>query len=159
MFPPSLLSYFLCFHKIKTIIMWGVFFPSSWLEKQYIPFPCIAKCFGFRFLWVFCFVLFCFLSWSTFTIGIEQLCIDINNKFSKVVYNPIISASLKGVWRNGQTLENGLKLNKLKWELNSWINSLPLRHRISEDRLIGLQTRTFCFLHGVNPIMVTISIC
>lgn len=38
-----------------------VFFPSSWLEKQYIPFPCIAKCVGFRFLWVFCFVLFCFV--------------------------------------------------------------------------------------------------
>lgn len=152
MFSPFLLSCFLCFNKTKTITMWGGFSLQLLRETTYS--------FSMHYKMIYCFFGFFFLlSWSTFTIGIEQLCTDRNNKFPKMVYNPVISVSLKGVWWNGQTLENGLKLNKLKRELDSWINILPLRHRITEERLIGSQTRTFCFLHGVNPIMVTISIC
>lgn len=148
MFSPWFLNCFLCFHRIKTItMMWG-FFPFICSENQNINFPCTTKCVGF-FL----------LPWRVFTIGIKQLCTYRNSKAPTMVYNPISQLALRGVWWNGQTLEKGLKLNKLKWELDFWINSLPLRHRIIRNRLIGSQTRAFYFLHGVNPITVTISIC
>lgn len=148
MFSCWFLSCFLCFHRIKNITICEGFFSFHLVrESKYSLSMHYKMCWGFL------------LSWSIFTTGIKQLCTDRNSKSPTMVYNPIISVSLKGVWWNGQTLENGLKLNNLRWELDFWINSLPLRHRIIGDRLIGLQTRTFCFLHGINPIMVTLSIC
>lgn len=144
MFSPWFLS---CFHRIRNITMWGFFSFHLVRESKY------SLSMHYKMCWVF------LLPWSIFTIGIKQLCTNRNSKSPTIFYNPIISVRLKGVWWNGQTLENGLQLSTLKWELDSWVNSLPLRHRIIGDRLIGSQTRTFCFLHGVNPLMVTISIC
>lgn len=60
-----------------------------------------------------------FISWIIFTIGIKQWCIDGHSKSPTMVYNPVILVSIKGVLWNGQTLENGLKLNNLKWEWDS----------------------------------------
>lgn len=71
--------------------------------------------------------------------------------------------SLKGVWWNGQTSENGLKLNNLKWELVSWINSLPLETQnnqsvqnnrcADQDILLSPSSKSFfgysiCLLNG-----------
>lgn len=110
-FSPLFLSCFLCSHRIENVTVWG-FFPFHLVRESKYSLPM-----HYKMCWVF------LLPWTIFTIGIKQLCTDRNSKSPTTVYNPIISVSLKGLWWNGQTSENGLKLNKVKWELDSWIKT------------------------------------
>jgi len=87
---------FLSFHRIKNLTMWGFFSFHLVRESEYSLYM------HYKTYWVF------LLPWNRFTTGIKQLCTDRNSKSPTMAYNPVISGSLKGVWWNGQTLENGL---------------------------------------------------